>query len=118
MALAKNTLLLATIDLAETLGLSRSRIFQEIELAEHFAEAPDSMVPAAKVIDAMEFAGWRTQRLDFGLMIAERRDHLNLGLLGLLIEQCTSVAEMHDVGKRYLHLHNGALAFDLIRERT
>lgn len=118
MTLARNTLLLATLDLAESLGLSRARIYHEIELAETVAETPDTMVPAGKIIDAMEFAGWRTQRLDFGLMVADRRDHLNLGLLGLLIEQCATVAEVHDVGKRYLHLHNSAIDFGLTRERT
>jgi AraC-like DNA-binding protein len=118
MTLARNTLLVATLDLAESLGLSRDRIYQEIEIDERSAEAPDAMVPAAKVIDAMEFAAWRTQRMDFGLMIAERRDHLNLGLLGLLIEQCATVSEVHEVGRRYLHLHNGALSYDLVRERA
>jgi AraC-like DNA-binding protein len=118
MTLARNTLLVATLDLAESLGLSRNRIYHEIEIDERFAEAPDAMVPAAKIIDAMEFAAWRTQRMDFGLMIADRRDHLNLGLLGLVIEQCATVSEVHDVGLRYLHLHNAALAFDLVRERT
>jgi len=118
MPLARNTLLLATLDLAESFGLSRSRIYHEIGLNESAAEAPNALVPAGAIIDAVEFAAWRTQRADFGLMIAERRDHLNLGLLGLLIEQCASVAEVHEVGKRYLHLHNGALEFDLSKERT
>lgn len=118
MTLARNTLLLATLDLAESLGLSRSRIYQEIQLNENLAEAPSALVPAEKIIDAMEFSAWRTQRADFGLMIADRRDHLNLGLLGLLIEQCSSVAEMHDVGKRFLHLHNSAVEFELTRGRA
>jgi len=116
--LARNTLLLATLDLAESLGLSRNRIYHEIGLNESVAEAPNAAVPSSAIVDAMEFAAWRTQRPDFGLMIADRRDHLNLGLLGLLIEQCATVAEVHEVGKRYLHLHNGALEFELNKERT
>ena len=115
---ARNTILLATLDLAESLGLSRSRIYHEIGLNENVAEAPDAYVPAAAIIDAMEFAAWRTQRSDFGLMIADRRDHLNLGLLGLLVEQCASVVEVHDAGKSFLHLHNSALEFELRKERT
>jgi AraC-like DNA-binding protein len=118
MPLARNTLLLATLDLAESLGLSRSRIYHEIELNESVAETPNAYVPSAAIIDAMEFAAWRTQRSDFGLVIADRRDHLNLGLLGLLVEQCASVAEVHEVSKRFLHSHNGAVDFDLTRERT
>src|SRR5947207_8731855 len=118
LPLARNTLLLATLDLAESLGLSRNRIYHEIGLNESVAEAPNAVVPSSAVIDAMEFAAWRTQRTDFGLMIADRRDHLNLGLLGLLIEQCASIAEVHEVGKRFMHLHNGALEFALSKERT
>src|SRR6185503_14031000 len=98
MPLARNTLLLATLDLAESLGLSRSRIYQEIKLNESVAEGPNAKVPAGAIIDAMEFAAWRTQRTDFGLMIADRRDHLNLGLLGLLIEQCATIAEVYEAG--------------------
>jgi AraC-like DNA-binding protein len=116
--LARNSFLLATLDLAESFGLSRSRVYQEIGLNENVAEAPNALVPSSAIIDAIEFAALRTQRTDFGLMLADRRDHLNLGLIGLLFEQCTSVAEVHDVGKRYLHLHNSALGFDLGNERT
>jgi AraC-like DNA-binding protein len=116
--LARNTILLAALDLAESLGLSRSRVYHEIHLNENLAEASNAYVPAAAVIDAVEFAAWRTQRSDFGFMLADRRNHLNLGLLGLLIEQCASVAEVYDVGKRFLHHHNGALEFDLRKERT
>lgn len=117
MALARNTLLLATVDLAESLGLSRSLIYQEIQLTETVAETPNAFVPVGKIIDAMEFAAWRTQRADFGLMVADRRDHLNLGLYGLLVEQCETVLEMHEVSKQYLHLHNGGIDFDLSRSR-
>ena len=118
MHLGRNTLLLATLDLAESLGLPRSAIHHEIGLDQRAAETPGAYVPAAAIIEAMEFAAVRTQRRDFGLMIADRRDHLNLGLFGLLLEQCSSVAEMHSYAKRFLHLHNTALDYDLIRERS
>lgn len=113
-----NTLLLATLDLGESLGLERSEIHRAIGLGESEAELPGALVPSAAIIDAMEFAAAQTQRSDFGLLIAERRDHLNLGLFGLLIEQCGSVAEMHAYAKRFLHLHNSALDFQLMRGRS
>lgn len=117
MVLARNTLLLATLDLAELLGVSRRRIYQEVQLNEQDAE-PNALVPAEKIVDAMEAAALATQCRDFGLLIADRRDHLNLGLLGLMLEQCSTIAEMHQLGERYLHLQNAALEFKLVRERT
>ena len=116
--LSHNTLLLATLDLGESLGLQRGDILDEIKLDESLAARPGAFVPVAAVINAIEYAAARTQRTDFGLQIADRRDHYNLGLFGLLVEQCDSVAEVHEYGDRFFKLRNDAIEFRLARERS
>jgi AraC-like DNA-binding protein len=76
-----------------------------------------AFIPAEQIVDAVEWMAADTQRRDFGLLIAGRVDHRLFGPLGLLLEQCRSLAELHTMLDRYLPLHNSALRIALSHAR-
>ncbi|MBI1210167.1 MAG: helix-turn-helix domain-containing protein [Alphaproteobacteria bacterium] len=111
--LARNNLLTPLIDLADRHGVKREHILREIGLAPHLASERGGYIESYKLIDAVEFAAGESGRDDFGLLLGNQRDHLMLGPIRLLMENCRSVAEAIVEGMRYTHLHNTALRYTL-----
>lgn len=111
--MARTSLLRSVFELAEQSGLDRSHILKEIELDAETASDAAALIPAHKLIDALEYAAAVTEREDFGLVIDQAVGHRSLGAVGVLIENCRTVAEAVAEGTRYLHLHNAALKYTL-----
>jgi AraC-like DNA-binding protein len=111
--LARNNLLAPIFQLAELHGVHRRDILAEIGLDERLATEPGAFVESTKLIDATECAAALSGRNDFGLTLFPRPGHLVLGPIGLLIQQCTTVADAAREGTRYINLHNTALRYTL-----
>jgi AraC-like DNA-binding protein len=110
---ASNTLLLHLIHFAQSLGMSADDVLAGAGIDERLLSVEGALVPAAEVLDAFEVAAARSGLRNFGLMGAERLDHHVLGPIGLLLEQCQSLSEVHEVLGRFLHLHNSGIAYRL-----
>lgn len=113
--LARNTLLIGTLEFAQSLGIDRGEILAEIGLDPALAEGVGTLVPSEALIDAIEYAAVRSGRSDFGLMLGARQDHRLMGPLGLLFEQANSIVEAQAFSERFFHLHNPALNYKLVR---
>ena len=115
---SRNNLLRSIFELAERHGVDRSAILAEINLDPALAAELGAFVPSEKIIDAVEFAAVATQRNDFGLCLGSFNDHRTLGPVGVLVENCNTVAEAVAEGSRYLHLHNSALLYTLTPDQN
>jgi AraC-like DNA-binding protein len=107
--LARNNLLTPLFELAERYGVRRADILDEIGLDEKLAIKPGAFIESTKLIDAVEYAAAKSGRKDFGLLLRA----LPGGPIGVLIAQCTSVAEAAREGAHYIHLQNTALRYAL-----
>ena len=115
--LARNTMIPGTLELAESFGVAAGNILSEINLDRVTALRFGALVPSEAIIDAVECAATLTGRDDFGLILGTRQDHRLIGPLGLLFEQCSSLAELQSYSQRFFHLHNTNLVYSLGRER-
>lgn len=116
MPLARNTFLRTIVEYAETVGVRREDLLQEIDLDAALIDQPGAFIDAAKLIDAVAYAARASGRNDFGMMLGAQNDHRTLGPVGLLIEHCRTVVDAVAEGSRYLHLHNAALTYKIKRE--
>ena len=116
--LARNTLITGVLELAESFGVDREDILEEIGLSAAMVQGVGALVPSEAIIDAVEYAAIRSGRNDFGLLLGARQDHRALGPLGLLLEQSSTITELQAFSARFFHLHNTALHYTLTRKRT
>jgi AraC-like DNA-binding protein len=114
--LARNSLLSAVFDHAESYGISRDDILAEIGVDAATAMLPGGYVRSSSLIDAVEYAALASRRDDFGLTLFARRDHTMMGPIGVLQEHCASVAEAVTESLKYLHIHNTALQYTPMRQ--
>ncbi len=76
-----------------------------------FAEA-GTWVPYHAGARLLHHAALATGREDFGLMVGERLDYANLGLLAMLTQRAPTVGEALQTLVRYFHLHDrGAVLY-------
>jgi AraC-like DNA-binding protein len=106
---ARNTTLGHLLRLAEALSTDPAVVIGAVGIDASLANREGAFIPAEQIVDAVEWMAADTQRRDFGLLIAGRVDHRLFGPLGLLLEQCRSLAELHTMLDRFLPLHNSAL---------
>ena len=106
---ARNTTLGHLLRLAEALGTEPAVVIAAVGIDPRLANREGAFIPAEQIVDAVEWMAADTQRRDFGLLVAGRVDHRLFGPLGLLLEQCRSLAELHTMLDRFLPLHNSAL---------
>lgn len=114
----RNNMLRSIFELAESYGVSRSRILTEIDLDPALASELGAYIPSEKLIDAVEFAAIATQRNDFGLLLGSQNDHRTMGPVGVLVEHCSTVADAVAEGTRFLRLHNSALLYTLTPDQN
>jgi AraC-like DNA-binding protein len=108
---AHNAILDPLFKFAEPYGVTASEICEAVGLDIHQATAAGALVPAAQIVDAMEWSARRSGRDDFGLQFGASVNYRIIGLPALLGERTRSVAECFEVLKRNLPLHNGAISF-------
>lgn len=107
--LARNNLLTPLFELAERFGVRSADILAEIDIDANLATKPGAFIQSTMLIDAVEYAAAKSGRKDFGLLLRPPPE----GLIGILIAQCTSVADAAREGARYIHLQNTALRYAL-----
>jgi AraC-like DNA-binding protein len=116
--LARNTLLVGILDLAESFGVDHDDIMSEVGLDPAMAQGVGVWIPSEAIIDATELSAERSGRSDFGLLLGARQDHRLMGPLGLLFEQAETIEELQALSRRFFHLHNTALRYTLSRRRN
>ncbi len=114
---ARNATLGHLLRLAESLGTDPAVVIGAVGIDARLANREGAYIPAEQIVDAVEWMAADTSRRDFGLLIAGRVDHRLFGPLGLLLEQCRSLAELHTMLDRFLPLHNSALLVSVSHAR-
>ncbi len=104
---ARNTALDPLFRFAATFGLAPDAICAGVGLDPAQASEMNALVPAAQVIDAIEWCAEHSGRADFGLSFADRVDLRTLGLPGLLAERANSVVAFHQQFQHNLPQHSG-----------
>lgn len=115
--LARNTLIPGILTLAESYGVRRDEVLDEIGLDPAMAQGVGTVIPSVAIVDATECAALKSGRNDFGLQLGDRQDHRLIGPLGLLLEQASSIEEFLAFSRRYFHLHNTSLRYTLTKRR-
>jgi AraC-like DNA-binding protein len=108
---AHNTVLEPLFKFAEPFGITARDICDGVGIDPHQATAPDALLPAAQIIDAVEWCARRSGRADFGLQFGESLNYRIIGLPALLGERARSVVEFFEVLKRNLPLQNGGFSY-------
>lgn len=112
--LVRSNTLGLVLELSERFGVRSADILAEIGIDAKLATKPGAFIPSMKLIDAVEYAAAKSGRNDFGLLLRARPE----GLIGVLIAQCTSVADAAREGARYIHLQNTALRYSLTAAKS
>lgn len=113
MPLARTTLLPVVVDFAEKCGVPRRDFLDEIELDPSLLSHPSTVVESSILIDAVAFAARASGQRDFGLKLGSCDDPRALGPVGVLVDHCVCVSAAMTAAAHYLHLHNGALNYEL-----
>jgi AraC-like DNA-binding protein len=94
---------------AASLGLDPDAMLAAVGLSRRDAIDPDALIPAAAVGRLLELSARAADVDDFGLRMAESRQLSNLGPLGLVARQASTLRGMLESIVRYLRLHNESL---------
>lgn len=113
MLLARNTFLITIVDFAESYGVARADLLEEIDLEPAVLDIPGVFVESSKLVDAVAYAARACGRRDFGMLLGYHDDRRTFGPIGLLIEHSSSVSEAIAISLRYVQLHNAALTYSL-----
>lgn len=113
MLLARNTFLFTIADFAETFGVSREALLEDIDLEPTALDVPGAFVESSKLVDAVAGAARASGRRDFGMLLGHQNDPRTYGPIGLLIEHSSSVNDAITTSLRYVQLHNAALSYTL-----
>lgn len=113
MLLARNTFLITIVDVAESYGIKRADLLEEIDLDPSMIETAGTFVQASKLVDAVAYGAEATGRRDFGMLLGGHNDHRTWGPIGLLLEHSSSVSEAIAVSLRFVQAHNAALTYEL-----
>ena len=108
---AHNTVLEPLFKFAEPFGCTAREICDAVGIDFHQATASDALLPAAQIVDAVEWCARRSGRADFGLQFGASLNHRIIGVPALLGERARSVSEFFEIIKRNLPLQNGGYSY-------
>ena len=100
-------------DLARTLGLDPVRMVTAAGLPLGCLVDPDLRIPVPQVGRLLAASAARTNRPDFGLLLAEKRSLANLGPLGLVAREQPTMRQAIDVLAPSISMHNEALSLQI-----
>lgn len=93
-------------------GVDPLRILAECGLPPSAFEEPDLSIPFRAAACLVQRGAWAVQRPDFGLLMGQRLDFADLGLLGLLVQRAPTVGDALDRLVRFFHLEDrGSVAY-------
>lgn len=110
---AQNTSLEPLFRFAATLGIRAEDICDAIGLDLHAATISGGLIPAAAVIDGVEWVAATSGTANFGLLMAERVEPRVIGLPALIAEQCRSIPEYYELLQAHLGQHTTGYSFAL-----
>lgn len=110
---AQNTSLEPLFRFAATLGIGAEDICDAIGLDLQAATISGGLIPAAAVIDAVEWVAATSGTPNFGLLMAERVEPRIIGLPALIAEQCRSIPEYYELLQAHLGQHTTGYSFAL-----
>ncbi|WP_442286774.1 AraC family transcriptional regulator [Variovorax sp. M-6] len=94
-------------------GLDARALIREVGLPATVLNDADMKVPASAVASLLELATRRSGVMDWGMRMAEGRKLSNLGPLGLLLRDASTLSDALTSIARHIRVHNEALAVDL-----
>ncbi|MBJ9752218.1 AraC family transcriptional regulator ligand-binding domain-containing protein [Burkholderia cepacia] len=101
---------------ARECGLNGHALVREIGLPARCLQDPDLRVPAASLGALLELAAARSGEHAFGLRMAAARRLSNLGPLGLLLRDQSTLRDALQVLVAYVHTHAEALSVSLLAD--
>jgi AraC-like DNA-binding protein len=110
---ARNTSLESLFRFAASLGIRADEICDAIGLDIQAATINGGLIPAAAVIDAVEWVAAASDTANFGLLMAERIEPRIIGLPALIAEQCRSIPDYYDLLQAHLGQHTTGYSFAL-----
>jgi AraC-like DNA-binding protein len=96
-------------ELVADLGGDAAQILATARVEEAALADPDQYVPLRWLVDSIEIAAQRLNRLDFGLLSGLRANLSELGALTVAASNAASGRAGLEVLGRYIHVHNPAL---------
>ncbi|WP_166430490.1 AraC family transcriptional regulator [Polymorphobacter arshaanensis] len=111
--LVRSAALSGYADLARTLGLDPVRMVAAAGLPLACLHDPDLRIPVPQVGRLLTASAERTQRRDFGLLLAEKRSLANLGPLGLLAREQPTMRQAIATMAPSIAMHNEALSLQV-----
>ncbi len=108
---AQNSLFDPIFRFAETFGCSPAEICAAVGVDMDKTLAVGALVPAAQVVDAVEWCAERSGYRSFGLMLASRMDYRIVGLAALQAERAHSLAHHYELLRAYLPLQSEGYSF-------
>jgi AraC-like DNA-binding protein len=109
----QNTSLESLFRFAATFGIRAVDICDAIGLDLQAATINGGLIPAAAVIDAVEWVAVTSGTPNFGLLMAERIEPRIIGLPALIAEQCRSIPDYYDLLHAHLGQHTTGYSFAL-----
>lgn len=109
-ALVRSASLTHFAELAAQCGIDARSLVAEVGLPQRCLDDPDLKIPARLVGRLLELAAVRAREPAFGLRMAESRRLSNLGPLGLLVRDESTLRSALEALMGHIHLHNEALA--------
>ncbi len=101
--------------LVEELGGDIDVLCREVGVERAVIEDMQAWLPYSKVVGLMEQAAILCQRPDFGLLLTDIQQPINLGALGLLIRSGDTLGENLEYVSRFYHIQNQSVKIILQR---
>jgi AraC-like DNA-binding protein len=101
--------------LVEQLGGNIDVLCKEVGTERKDIENMQAWIPYAALVQLMELAAKQCQRPDFGLLLTDMQQPVNMGALGLLMRSGSSLGENLSYLTRFYHLQNQSVKILLQR---
>lgn len=100
-------------EVAQQFGLEPNAMLRRFEIDRQALSSSDIMIPTAKVLALLESAAQESKCETFGLLMAERRQVADLGVLSLLVTHQPTMREALETLVRYRRLLNESLIIQI-----
>lgn len=113
--LIESTVLAGFDALVEELGGTPEALFKTTGVIADTLTKHDSFIPFKSYCQLMELAAQETQTPEFGLLLGSRQNLSAVGVVGAVIGQTRSYAELLSTIKQYFSVHNHCVGISLQR---
>ncbi len=100
-------------EMIRDLGGDPAEIFAMTGLPENFQSDPNAYIPVSLLVQTLELAASQLNQPDLGLRTG-RNLYVVLGTISLAVMNAATVREAVLTAARYIHIHNRAVAIDIV----